>query len=221
MPDAFATEERSYRRGLVLGLTMAEIMILILFALLLIWMIGLRERERLLQKADAAERLAGKVRWLQQHFQAVRDIFHRDRLPRRVSQANLEFMNREVNDVLEQFDAHYRVRVEEGLKFSALFRDGRHMPAGRLSGGEKAVFALAFRLAVNSRYARDLGLLVLDEPTAGLDDTNLSCLETALNRLRELSRSRGLQVILITHERLLDGLFDQVVELPAQQDGGS
>ena len=54
MPDAFATEERSYRRGLVLGLTMAEIMILVLFALLLIWMTGLREREQLLQKIDSA-----------------------------------------------------------------------------------------------------------------------------------------------------------------------
>src|SRR5579864_370990 len=58
MPDEFATEERSYRRGLVLGLTMAEIMILILFALLLIWMIGLQERERLLEKANVAVKQA-------------------------------------------------------------------------------------------------------------------------------------------------------------------
>jgi len=40
-----APDERSYRRGLILGLTMAEVMILILFALLLVWMVGLRDRK--------------------------------------------------------------------------------------------------------------------------------------------------------------------------------
>jgi hypothetical protein len=40
-----APDERSYRRGLILGLTMAEVMILVLFALLLIWMIGLRDHK--------------------------------------------------------------------------------------------------------------------------------------------------------------------------------
>jgi ABC-type lipoprotein export system ATPase subunit len=38
-----------------------------------------------------------------------------------------------------------------------------------------------------------------------------------LNRLRELSRSRGLQVILITHEKLLDTLFDRVIEIPSRR----
>jgi hypothetical protein len=38
-------DDRSYRRGLILGLTMAEVMILVLFALLLIWMVGLRDRK--------------------------------------------------------------------------------------------------------------------------------------------------------------------------------
>jgi len=41
-----ALDERSYRRGLILGLTMAEVMILVLFSLLLIWMFGFRDRER-------------------------------------------------------------------------------------------------------------------------------------------------------------------------------
>ena len=39
-------DDRSYRRGLILGLTMAEVMVLVLFALLLIWMVGLRDRNR-------------------------------------------------------------------------------------------------------------------------------------------------------------------------------
>ena len=68
--------------------------------------------------------------------------------------------------------------------------------AGRLSGGEKVLLGISFRVAVNSMFAIDLGLLVLDEPTAGLDKGNLACLHVAFERLRELSRSRGLQIVM-------------------------
>jgi ABC-type lipoprotein export system ATPase subunit len=36
--------------------------------------------------------------------------------------------------------------------------------------------------------------------------------------LRELSASQGLQVLLVTHEKGLDHLFDQVIQLPAGGD---
>lgn len=55
-----ALDERSYRRGLILGLTMAEVVTLVLFALLLIWMTGLRgsaERQTEIEKLRA--RIAG------------------------------------------------------------------------------------------------------------------------------------------------------------------
>jgi DNA repair exonuclease SbcCD ATPase subunit len=177
----------------------------------------LRSNQRLLEKAEEEIRRGRKARALQSHFQNMRDLFHRDRLPRRVMQGNLELMQRGINAVLSSFDAPFYIQVREGLKCVAVFRDGKQMPAARLSVGEKTVFAMAFRLAVSERYAKDLGLLVLDEPTAGLDDSNLTCLEVALNRLRELSRSRGLQVILITHEKLLDTLFDRVIEIPSRR----
>ncbi len=168
-------------------------------------------REEEIQKASA------RARALQSHFEQVRAVVHRSRLPRRVSQANLDYLDREIDDVLTRFDAPFRVKAQEGLRYKATFRDGRQMPAQRLSIGEKTVFAIAFRMAVNARFARDLGLLVLDEPTAGLDDGNLDCLKVALERLRTLSKSRGLQVVLITHEKTLDPLFDLLVELPSRR----
>jgi DNA repair exonuclease SbcCD ATPase subunit len=91
------------------------------------------------------------------------------------------------------------------------------VPAERLSGGEMVVFAIAFRMAVNSMYARGLGALVLDEPTAGLDRDNIGCLETALEKMKTVAQARGLQVILVTHEPMLHSLFDHVIELPAQR----
>ena len=46
MENGIRSDERSYRRGLVLGLTMAEVFILLLFALLLIWMIGIQKERK-------------------------------------------------------------------------------------------------------------------------------------------------------------------------------
>jgi len=42
-----ASQERHYRRGLVLGFTLAEIMVLILFALLLVWILGTKSTKDL------------------------------------------------------------------------------------------------------------------------------------------------------------------------------
>lgn len=147
------------------------------------------------------------------HFSQVRDILHRDALPRAVARHHLRRLESQTNEFLSLFDAPFRVRTDDDLSFRAMFQDGGDRPAGRLSGGQKVVLALAFRLSVNSAFAGEVGLLCLDEPTVGLDEHNLSCLEPALNRLRDLSRSRGLQVIMVTHERSLAHLFDKVIDL--------
>jgi DNA repair exonuclease SbcCD ATPase subunit len=79
------------------------------------------------------------------------------------------------------------------------------------------LLGVSFRVAVNSMFASDLGLLVLDEPTAGLDKGNLACLQVAFERLRELSRSRGLQVVMITHEENLPAA-DNVIEIGVNRE---
>jgi DNA repair exonuclease SbcCD ATPase subunit len=143
----------------------------------------------------------------------MRHILHRDNLPKVVAQYYLEIMQEEINKLLIRFDCPFIVLTDDTLSFEVQFKDRRKMPAARLSGGEKVLLAIAFRVVVNDVFARDLGLLCLDEPTAGLDDGNLSCLKIAIERLKELSSSRGLQLIMITHEKDLSYLFDHKIEL--------
>jgi exonuclease SbcC len=147
------------------------------------------------------------------HLENVRTLLHRDNLPRIVSQNYLELLETDTNELLTLFDTDFQIRAIEGMGFETLFEDGRVQPAARLSGGQKVVLSLAFRIAVNAMFANDLSLLCLDEPTAYLDDDNLGCLAIALDRLRDLSASRGLQCVLITHEHSLGPLFDNVVQL--------
>lgn len=164
---------------------------------------------------SAAEARAERGRFVQRHIERlipVRDMLHRTAAPRFVSHRNLRRLQARVNEQLAQFDADFRVRADEGVTFVAHFHNGVTQRAERLSGGQKVVLALSFRLAVNFMYA-DLGFLALDEPTAYLDEHHISGFEPALERLRALASSRGLQCIMVTHERALAPLFDSVINI--------
>lgn len=169
-----------------------------------------RERMRPLQKQA---RLAGQDRVIQERFERLAGVFHWNALPRDLAETYLDRAVQGANELLEQFDAGFTVEVGPSLGFLARRRKGKQFAASRLSGGEKVLFSLAFRVRVNSMFAQDVGLLVLDEPTAGVDEVNISCLERAFVKLREMSSSSGLQVIVVTHEQRLAPLFDRVYEL--------
>ena len=138
----------------------------------------------------------------------LRAQFHREALPARIMQQRLLELKRDTNEILNTFGASFHIDVD-GVNYKAIFNDGRVMPLARLSGGLQVLTALAFRIATNARFACDLGLLCLDEPTVYLDQDNIKCLEPALACLREFSNMKGLQCIIITHESI-GHLFDHV-----------
>lgn len=177
---------------------------------------GLQQARKVLDDVLAIERHAGALRAWGARLEGIRNAFHRESAPKIAAQDYLELIQVEVNELLGRFDSDFRVLADEGLSFSARFvkgpKVGAIQPAGRLSGGEKVLLGIAFRVAVNAMFASEIGLLVLDEPTAGLDKGNLQCLNVAFERLRELSRSRGLQIIMITHEENLPAA-DNVIEI--------
>jgi DNA repair exonuclease SbcCD ATPase subunit len=144
----------------------------------------------------------------------VRSVLHRDALPRIVHEAALRRMESGINEMLDTFESPFQVKTStEDLSYVAYFRNGTVMPAQGLSGGQQVVLSLALRWTLNSLFASQIGMMVLDEPTAGLDARHIDLLEVALRGLGEAARSRGCQVIIITHERRLEGVFDQVIEL--------
>jgi ATP-binding cassette subfamily C protein CydC len=71
-----------------------------------------------------------------------------------------------------------------------------------LSGGQ------ARRLAIARAVLKDAPVLILDEPTEGLDATTAREVMTTLD---EVARDKS--VILVTHRNLLDGRFGETREL--------
>lgn len=143
----------------------------------------------------------------------VQGVLAKDAAPQLVAKQNLALLQGGMNEVLQMFDSGFTVETTDGLAFYATFADATRQPVERLSGGQKVVLALAFRLSLNLLVASQVGALYLDEPTAWLDEQRIRSFETVLHRLRELSNTRGIQFILVTHEQGLGPLFDQVVRI--------
>lgn len=173
----------------------------------------LRRLRDQLAAADRVRHEAEVRRGWHTFAESFRSVFHKDAAPRFVAQRNLEHLQVMMNESLEMFDTPFRVMADEGLSFQALFVTGSSQPAERLSGGQKVILALAFRLALNLMFAENIGALYLDEPTAWLDEHHIRGFEPVLQRLRDFSTARGLQTIIVTHERALAPLFDTVVQL--------
>jgi exonuclease SbcC len=142
----------------------------------------------------------------------LRKIFKYNALPMVVSYKYMDRVVVELNKTLSSIGVQFNIELEPDLSFTANF--GSHkVPAARLSGGQKVILTIAYRLAVNFTFATNLGLLCLDEPTVGLDDANLNSLERAFERLREFSMSNGVQIVVVTHEKGIGHLFDHTIDL--------
>ena len=177
------------------------------------WQAFVEEDDDALEQLEVMrERTANAREWIED-LERWRSVVHRDALPRIVAQHMLEDLEEKINETLEEFGGPFRVTADEDLTFVAHKPNGVSEPASRLSGGEKVVLALAFRFAVNSLFAGEIGMMVLDEPTAGLDEHNIGCLTDVLGRLSELTKKRGQQLIIITHDQRLERVFDNIIRL--------
>jgi putative ABC transport system ATP-binding protein len=94
-------------------------------------------------------------------------------------------------------------RARELLRLVDLSDRANHRPQ-ELSGGEQQRVAIARALANEPR------LLIADEPTAQLDSQRA---RTVMGVLRRLVDERGVSVIVATHDPLLIGMGDRIIEL--------
>jgi lipoprotein-releasing system ATP-binding protein len=100
-------------------------------------------------------------------------------------------------------DAGMRARADELLESVGLER-WRDNLANKLSGGQQQ------RVAVARALAMDPALLLADEPTGNLDTKSA---QGVFDLMREVSRSRGTTVLLVTHNHALAEQCDRIVEL--------
>jgi len=169
-----------------------------------------------LKRAQAEQNELAKRLQVAEH---VKDWFHYANGPRVLVTATLAALTDDLNRFLGNFTAPFVVVPDpEQVGFKIEFTDGRDRPVeppgtNVLSGGERVQLAVAFRLAIYKMFARKLGLLSLDEPTAFLDESNVDRFGIVLAKVRELARNMNTQVFMATHEPSVIPYMDAIVNL--------
>lgn len=85
--------------------------------------------EAMLQRLEEAESKAETDRLWAYHLAEIRKVMHHDRLPKVVAHNYLEILADDTNELLESFDADFRVSLGDGLNFEATFLRGRYAGA--------------------------------------------------------------------------------------------
>ena len=101
-------------------------------------------------------------------------------------------------DKIEAMDRAKQLLIEVGLGDRL-----NHIPS-KLSGGERQ------RVAVVRSLINDPGIILADEPTGNLDDSNSRKVEELLF---ELVKNHGKTLLLVTHDRVLAGKGDRQLKL--------
>lgn len=165
-----------------------------------------------LEKLREQLRTRVKIRNLLSTIAAVGEVFHWNNLPKAVSQANLRTLVSDINRNLDLFGTPFTVEADDELTFNVFFPGQLPVKAKQLSGGQKVILAIAFRAAIDKVFGHDVGMLFLDEPTAGLDADNLVLFREALQSLSNRLQANK-QLFVVTHTPELNSAFDQVVEI--------
>ena len=168
--------------------------------------------QRLTTAQDVLKASGDTQRWFEYCDKALAWL-RKDGLPRLVHANVLKRLCSVVNEELHLFDDPFRVEVSDDLSFVAYFEDERVIPSKALSGGQKVMLALSFWSAVSRVFAKNLGVMCLDEPSDGLDADNNELFLQILQQWRQLLHQRGQQVILITHSTDVETVCDHVIKL--------
>jgi len=142
-----------------------------------------------------------KLRKIRKTLTGVRDLLHRDVLPRFVMGRLVDGMNGWTNFYLRRFGKDFLLKLTPDFELLKVTRDGEETPCqDRLSGGELIAAALSFRMALGSLMVGFLPVQLLDEPTTWLDDNTRNQLCEVLRDLQN-SVDSNMNILIPTHDQ--------------------
>jgi len=163
------------------------------------------------QVKRAKDNQAG-VEELKKKLTMVRDLLHRDRLPKAALRYYLDSLQERLSSYLSRFGASFSVTIDEDFGITFI-KDGRppsHIR--RLSGGEKSVVSTSLHMAVADMFNGAVRLLVLDEPSQNMDEEFVTMLTSIIETAS--SGEDGKQLIVVTHHaNEMLGAFHNVIKL--------
>lgn len=163
-------------------------------------------------EADAQKRV------LLEDLAILRDTLKPNGLPMAVVQYHFSHLAALTQEALNQLDANFSIQIDDAhplsFKFSRLDEpEHEPLPMNKLSGGQRVRLCTAFLIAVQQRLVREVGLLVLDEPSTHIDQTGVDSLAEMLRTLGSQLRNTETQIFVSDHHPSLKNCFTRVLEL--------
>jgi len=145
-------------------------------------------------------------------FEAARTLLHKDNLQRLVMAKALGSLNMIMDEYLGHFGKDYTAWIDETFDFRASKPDNSDFRAGLLSGGEKMALCMAYMLAIAEVKGSNIPIMVLDEPTDGLDAEAMNGLIEVLKIARSYAE-KGLYILIPSHAPEMEAAKSQVISM--------
>ena len=173
-----------------------------------------QEYQELLRRAD----VDAYKRALINDLKKLRELMGDSGLPMAVVKYHFGKLAQFTQEALTQMDANFAIAIDpdEDLGFSFVRLDDSNMfsmPMTMLSGGQRSRLCIAFLLAVQRRLIKNVGLLVLDEPSLSLDNQGVESLAELLTSMQQNLRNSEMQVLISDHHPALESCFNNTVRL--------
>lgn len=149
----------------------------------------------------------------------LREVLDENHLQRYLMERIVERVTRMSSNFLQSFNLPY-VTVEidrESYEPVAYRRDGREIRVKNLSGGERVALSISLRMGLANVQTNRIGFVIMDEPTAQLDEQRKAELLNIIQRGKEAVR----QMIVVTHDQQVKDIAKTVIEIKKDELGKS
>jgi DNA repair exonuclease SbcCD ATPase subunit len=146
---------------------------------------------------------SGKLLEVRKHFELLRDLLHRDNVPRLLLEGVRGDLNNKLSEYVNMFDLPYELdwTADGDLLYKPLNSDW--CSTRMLSGGQKYILMLSLRCSFAELLNSVFPVLVLDEPTTGLDTVNRGLLAETLLSISDTLCTRGMSLLIPTHDETI------------------
>lgn len=142
----------------------------------------------------------------------VRKVLHKEQAPAMAIRSYLNDLGDNLSKWVASFGGNYTLTPFENW-YCAQFPT-HYVDLRKLSGAEKLIFGLSWHLSVRDTSLGTFPMVILDEPTYGMDSKRIDALCKSLTKWKELQPDH--QMLVVTHDSRLADLADHVITLGDQ-----
>lgn len=155
-----------------------------------------------------------KLQVVSDQLETIRVALHRDNVQQFIRAQGAAQINERLKEIVSVFNIPHEVYfTEDGLmKFKDIESNTEH-DFSSMSGGQKKLVALAYRLSLMRLFISGINICVLDEPTAFIDKDNIDAMKEAFLALNNFAKNKGLAIFIATHEERLYPIFNNIIEV--------